>query len=82
MIPTHPAEILDILKKLKPKNSSGHDNVSTKLLNSLDKSISRPLSIFAHASMHTGIVPNTLKIAKVVPIYNLKNKTNSKIIDQ
>ena len=72
MIPTHPTEILDILKKLKPKNSSGHDNVSTKLLKSLDTSISLPLSILANASMQTGIVPNTLKIAKVVPIYKSK----------
>ena len=72
MIPTHPTEILDILKKLKPNNSSGHDNVSTKLLKSLDTSISLPLSILANASMQTGIVPNTLKIAKVVPIYKSK----------
>ena len=74
LIPTHPTEILDmhVLKKLKPKNSSGHDNVSTKLLKSLDISISLPLSILANASIQTGIVPNTLKIAKVVPIYKSK----------
>ena len=61
IIPTHPAEIFDILKKLKQKNSAGHDNVSTKLLKSLDASIGLPLSILANSSMQTGIVTKLQK---------------------
>ena len=49
-----------------------NDCVFPKLLKSLDTSISLPLSILANASMQTGIVPNTLKIANVVPMYRSK----------
>jgi len=39
MSPTDPIEISRIIMTLKPKNSSGHDGISSKLLKTLNQSI-------------------------------------------
>jgi hypothetical protein len=73
MTPTNPEEILDIIKQLKPKNSSGHDTISTKLIKSIDSSISKPISIFINMFIQSGLVPDSLKLAKIIPIYKSKS---------
>ena len=47
----------------------GYDNISTKLLKEIENDISRPLSIIINQSLCTGIFPDKLKIAKVIPLY-------------
>ena len=42
--PTNPDEIIEITKKLKGSNSSGIDNISTKLLKSIINAIAPVLS--------------------------------------
>ena len=75
MMPTDPIEISRIITSLKPKTSSGHDNISSKLLKYLIPSISVPLSIVINKSFQTGIVPKNMKVAKIIPIYKAKEKT-------
>ena len=67
--PTNPEEIIKIVKKLKDSNSSGIDNISTKLLKSIIDEISPVLSHIFNRSILLGIVPSQLKIAKVNPIF-------------
>jgi len=64
--PTDPQEILQILKKNKPKNSSGHDNINMK---QLQMEIAYPLSILMNKSIETGIFPDNFKLAEIIPIY-------------
>ena len=64
--PTDPQEINTILVSLKPKQSCGHDGISTSFLKSTKDNICEPLSILINKSMETGYVPNIFKTAKVI----------------
>ena len=61
--------ITETTNKLKCKTSSGHDEISTKLLKQTIQQISIPMTHIINQSLHTGIVPIKMKIAKVVPIH-------------
>ena len=74
--PTDQNEIMDILKSLKPKKSCGHDNISTDFLKKIGADISVPISILVNKSLSDGIVPDSEKLAKVVPIYKAKEKSD------
>ena len=58
-----------IIKNLKPKSSAGHDNISSKVLRQVGDIVAYPLTIIINQSLCTGIFPNRLKLAKVIPLY-------------
>ena len=66
---TNPDDIEKIIRNLRSKSSAGCDNISTKLLKEIENVVSRPLSIMNNQSLCTGIFPDRLKIAKVIPLY-------------
>ena len=57
------------MQSLKAKNSAGFDGISTNLLKSIMPTILRPLTLILNQSLATGIFPDNLKIAKVIPLY-------------
>ena len=62
-------EILDTIKSLKNSNSSGHDFFTTKFVK-----LSAPILIPAlvkifNLALKTGVYPDSLKIAKVIPVF-------------
>jgi hypothetical protein len=61
--------ITKVTKQLKPKSSYGHDQISTKLLKESINNIGEPITYIINRSLSTGIVPDKMKIAKVIPIY-------------
>ena len=61
--------VLDTLKLLKSKNSSGHDKISTKLMKEIMPSIIIPVVYLFNLSIRTGYVPESYKCARVIPIY-------------
>ena len=61
---------------MKPKTSAGHDNISTKLLKALKPAICDPISVIINMSLQSGKVPANMKLAKVLPIYKAKEKTD------
>ena len=67
--PVESYQVIEVVKKLKPKNSSGHDEISTKLVNNTISNIILPLTHIINISLQNGIVPDQLKIAKVIPVY-------------
>ena len=71
--PTDEEEILKIVKRLKPSRSSGHDEISVYILKKIIKQITTPLSYIFNLSLSSGICPNSLKIAKVIPIFKRKD---------
>ena len=73
-----PQDIVDISDIIKPKSSSGQDEISTKLMKATITHIINPITHIINQSLQTGIVPNKMKIAKVVPIF----KSNQSLIDQ
>ena len=64
-----PNQVADIINKLKPKNSSGHDNISTKIVKASIVNIINPLTHIINLSLNSGIFPDELKIANVIPVY-------------
>lgn len=64
-----PESIEKIINNLQTKNSTGHDGISTKLIKVLKTTISEPLSIVINQCLNSGIFPEKLKIAKVIPLY-------------
>ena len=61
--------IAKTLASLRTKNFSGHDGISTKLLKSISPALLKPLIIVINQSLITGIFPDKLKIAKVIPLF-------------
>ena len=72
--PTDPSEINKLILSLKPKTSTGHDNLNNKLLKALGGSILAPLSIIFNKSLAEGHYPDEMKISKIIPIFKNKEK--------
>ncbi len=70
--PVDEDEIKKILQSLKPKKSVGYDNISAHLLKQLSSEIALPISTIINSSLSSGIVPECMKLAKIVPIYKSK----------
>lgn len=62
-------EISDIIQKLNNKNSTGYDNISLNFIKSVSNPIIYPMSLMINQSLFSGIFPDKLKIAKVLPIH-------------
>jgi len=73
--PVAPSEVLSIANKLKPKSSYGHDGISSKVLKETITNILEPITHIINRSLDTGIVPQDMKIAKIIPIYKSSDKT-------
>ena len=72
MAPTDASEIRQIINSLQPKKSTSQDNLSPLIIKLFGEEIAMPLSI--NMSMSEGIVPDELKIAKIIPVH----KSNAK----
>ena len=62
-------EVSSLIQSLKLGKSSGPNSIPVKLLKILDTPISNDLTLLFNESFVSGIFPNNLKIAKVIPIF-------------
>jgi hypothetical protein len=76
IVPDSKAEIKSIMLSLKSKNSSGDDEITSKILKACASFISRPLSHIYNHSLYTGIFPDYLKIAIVKLLFKKGDKTS------
>ena len=67
-------EIIKHIQNLKPKSSSGYDQISSKLLKEIGPIISQHLCLIINQSLCTGIFPDRLKLAKVIPLFKKGDK--------
>ncbi len=67
--PSTAYEISDIIGLLKTSKSVGPNSIPIKLLKILSIHISFPLSQIINESFHTGIFPDKMQHAKVVPLF-------------
>jgi hypothetical protein len=65
-----------MMSSLKPKNSSGYDEIDSKFLKTCASVISHPLSFICNHSIYKGIFTDGLKIAVVIPLHKKGDKTN------
>ena len=62
-------EITDIINNLKPKSSSGVDELSNKVIIHIQEIIAEPLTIIINQILNTELFPDSLKISKVIPLF-------------
>ena len=70
-----PNDVMTIISKLKPKTSTGFDNLSTKVLKHIAPFISLPISTVMNQSFSSGIFPDLLKLAKVCPLFKKDDRS-------
>ena len=68
-------KVYEILNQLKSKNSSGIDNISTKLLKEIMPFIIDPVVHVFNLSLRSGYIPDSYKCAKVIPIFKSGSKS-------
>ena len=66
--PTNQREVDKLIRKLPSKMSSGYDNINNVLLKQLNECISFPLTLIFNQSIQTGVFPDAMKIAKIIPL--------------
>ena len=60
---------------MENKTSCGVDGISNSLLKSIKSEIVQPVTVLINQMLTTGIFPDKLKIAKVVPLYRKGDNT-------
>ena len=68
------SDTVRMIKNVKLSNSKGHDGISSDLLKLLGNAISKSITLIINQSLRTGIFPDKLKIAKVIPIFKKDSK--------
>ena len=67
--PVDTEEIKQLIYSLKIPKSPGYDNIGASLIKDVVEGLVRPLAYIYNLSIETGIFPENLKIAKVIPAY-------------
>ena len=75
--PVTEQEIIQIIGNLKNTSSKGYDDIPVNVLKFCRNELATVLSHINNLSFGSGVFPNVLKIAKVLPIYKNGDKKNS-----
>ena len=67
--------VMEVLNNLKQKLSCGHDGISSRLLKASKTVVCKPLTLIINQTLTSGIFPDTLKIAKIIPLFKKGDKT-------
>ena len=71
-------EIINIVKFLSNKKSSGYDDISMSFIKKIIYFIVNPLTDIINKSFRFGKFPSSCKIAKISPIFKSGNKSDHK----
>ena len=69
-------ELINQIKQLDSKKSSGHDGFTAKFLKLSTMIVAEPLTHIFNTSINTGHYPDELKIAKCIPIFKKGKKSD------
>lgn len=75
MYPTTNTEIIKYIKSLKT-SSCGHDDIPPVVLKNAADEIAVPLTHIVNLTLKTGIFPDALKKAKVIPLFKSVNRSD------
>ena len=67
--PVSEVEVASVISNLNSRKASGADEISVKLIQKLNKIICPVLTSLINESFSSGVYPNCLKMAKVIPVY-------------
>lgn len=71
---TDATEITGIMSQLNTSASAGYDGIPGKIIEAVLPEIVNPLVIIFNKSLETGVFPDNLKIAKIIPIHKSDDK--------
>ena len=69
LYPTDVTEIINIVSGFENKHSSGFDGIPVNILKFSICAIAEPLATLINSSMSNGVFPDSLKTAKVCPVF-------------
>ena len=72
--PVDPTYLIELVSEMKPKRSTDLYGFSNSFLKKTIAFIALPLSHILSLSITQGVIPQQLKVAKLIPIFKLKNK--------
>ena len=72
--PTPEEEVIKVAQQLKTKTSQGFDNLSTCIIHKTMQEVAAPLTQLFNQSFILGVVPDQMKIAKIVSVFKAGNK--------
>ena len=75
--PVTPGDIIDVASKIKYKRSLDHNNISFNLMKASIHNTAVLLTHIINLFLATGVVPQNMKIAKVIPIFKSGDRTLS-----
>ena len=67
-------DIINAINTIESKASSGYDRISNRMLKAIKNIICLPLTLIINQTLQTGVFPDALKIAKVLPVYKKNEK--------
>ena len=76
LTPITEEEVINIINDLDVKKSTGHDGISILIIKKLANELSVPLTCIFNMSINSCLVPDQLKVARVVPIHKKECKDN------
>ena len=79
--PTNSLEVSMLISKLPNKKSSGYDNIDNILLKRIKDIVSEKLASLFNLSLSTGMFPEMMKLAEVVPLYKSNERYLAVTID-
>ena len=62
-------EVLKIINHMQSKDSEDVHGLSTKIIKQISQALYKPITLIINQSFRTGVFPDELKIAKIIPIY-------------
>ena len=68
-------EVCKMLKGLSPRKATGLDDLPARFIRDGAEGIAYPISYIINLSLKTGVIPDKMKTARVIPLY----KKNSKL---
>ena len=75
LTPTDEKEIQQITRSFQSGKAHGNDNIPMGVVKSSIDIISRPLEYIVNLSLSYGIVPDEMKIARVIPLYKAGDRS-------
>ena len=73
--PTDENQVMNIIKMMNSGKSPGDDGLSSNVMKLIINEIADPLVYIINKSLETGIVPQKLKIAKIIPVFKKGDNT-------
>ena len=80
--PVTPNELWEISNSFRSGKSAGHDRIAISIITQSIQIIAEPLSHIINLSITRGIVPDQMKIARVVPLLKPVIDHSLRIIDR